>query len=290
MFAGRLGAAAAWTRAEIAMIQRILSGAIYALSTAIGVAAFLAPFFAPIVQQSAQPQAGAATAPLLLTALVGLCFLALLFEVQGSELSAKSVALLGILVAINSVLRFAEVAVPGPGGFSPIFMLIILTGYVFGGQFGFLMGTMTLLVSGLITGGVGPWLPYQMFAAGWVGLSAALLRPLIQRLGGEGRRGELIVLALFGALWGFAYGAIMNLWFWPYAAGPAQQYWVPGTGLVETLRRYLAFYVLTSLAWDALGAVGNVLLLLAFGAPIMRALRRFRDRLGFVYQPEWSEQ
>ena len=271
------------------MIQRILSGAIYALSTAIGIAAFLAPFFAPIVQQSAQPQAGAATAPLLLTALVGLCFLALLFEVQGSELSAKSVALLGMLVAINSVLRFAEVAVPGPGGFSPIFMLIILTGYVFGGQFGFLMGTMTLLVSGVITGGVGPWLPYQMFAAGWVGLSAPLIRPLIRMLGGGGRRGELLALALFGALWGFAYGAIMNLWFWPFAAGSTQQYWTPGIGLAETLRRYLAFYVLTSLVWDALGAAGNVLLILALGAPIVRALRRFRDRLGFVYQPEWSE-
>ncbi|HEU5098800.1 MAG TPA: ECF transporter S component [Roseiflexaceae bacterium] len=273
------------------MTQRILSAAIYALSTAIGVAAFLAPFFAPIIQPSAQQQAGAASAPLLLTALVGLCFVALLFEVQGSELNAKSVALLGILVAINAVLRFAEVAVPGPGGFSPIFMLIILTGYVFGGQFGFLMGAMTLLVSGIITGGVGPWLPYQMFAAGWVGLSA----PLIQRLGGAGRRlqasgfrGELIALALFGGLWGFAYGAIMNLWFWPYAAGPAQQYWSPGIDLAETLRRYLAFYVLTSLAWDALGAAGNVLLILAFGAPIVRALRRFRDRLGFVYQPDWS--
>jgi energy-coupling factor transport system substrate-specific component len=265
------------------MIQRTLSLAIYALSTAIGIAAFLAPFFAPIVQQSAQQQAGAATAPLLLTGLVGLCFLALLFEVQGSELSAKSVALLGILVAINSVLRFAEVAVPGPGGFSPIFMLIILTGYVFGGQFGFLMGTMTMLVSGVITGGVGPWLPYQMFAAGWVGLSAPLIRPIMKLLGGEGRRGELIALALFGALWGFAYGAIMNLWFWPFASGPAQQYWVPGTGLAETLRRYLAFYLLTSLAWDAFGAAGNVLLILAFGAPIVRALRRFRDRLGFVY-------
>jgi energy-coupling factor transport system substrate-specific component len=270
------------------MIQRILSGAIYALSSLIGVAAFLAPFFAPIVQHSAQ-QAGGATAPLLLTALVGLCFLALLFEVQGSELSAKSVALLGILVALNSVLRFAEVAVPGPGGFSPIFMLIVLTGYVFGGQFGFLMGTMTMLVSSLITGGVGPWLPYQMFAAGWVGLSAPLVRPLARGLGGEGRRGELIALALFGALWGFAYGAIMNLWFWPYATGPEQQYWTPGTGLADTLRRYMAFYALTSLVWDAFGAAGNVLLILIFGAPILRALRRFRDRLGFVYQPEWSE-
>lgn len=271
------------------MIQRLLSGAIYVLSTAIGVAAFLAPFFAPITRQGSMQQAGAATAPLLLTALVGLCFVALLLEVQGAALNAMSVALLGILVAINATLRFAEVAVPGPGGFSPIFMLIILTGYVFGGQFGFLMGAMTLLVSGVITGGVGPWLPYQMFAAGWVGLSTPLIRSLVSMIGGEGRRGEVIALALFGALWGFAYGAIMNLWFWPFAAGPAAQYWTPGVGLIETLRRYLAFYVLTSLIWDAFGAAGNVLLILAFGAPVIRALRRFRDRLTFVYRPHWSE-
>ena len=56
-------------------------------------------------------QAGAATAPLLLTALVGLCFVALLIEVQGSELSAKSVALLGVLAGPAG----AEVPVGGGG-------------------------------------------------------------------------------------------------------------------------------------------------------------------------------
>lgn len=267
------------------MIQRTLSGAIYVLSTLLGVAAFLAPFFAATVQTSSQQQAGAATAPLLLTALVGLCFVALLIEVQGSELSAKSVALLGVLVAINSAARFAEVAIPGPGGFTPIFMLIILAGYGFGGRFGFLMGAMTMLVSAVITGGVGPWLPYQMFTAGWVGLSAPLARPLVRALGGESHAAELVVLAALGALWGFAYGAIMNISFWPYATGPAAQYWVPGTSPSDTLRRYLAFYLLTSLAWDAFGAFGNVLLIVLFGAPVLRALRRFRDRMGFVYQP-----
>lgn len=266
--------------------QRLLSGAIYTLSSAIGILAFLAPFFAPVVQQGSGQQAGAATAPLLLTALVGFCFIALLFEVQGAALNAKTVALLGILVAINATLRFAEVAVPGPGGFTPIFILIILSGYIFGGQFGFLMGTMTMLVSALITGGVGPWLPYQMFAAGWVGLSCALLRLLLHALHLEGRRGEVVALALWGALWGFAYGALMNLWFWPYTAGPAAYYWTPGISVVETVQRYLAFYVLTSFVWDALGAVSNVVLILAFGVPIIRTLRRFHDRLAFVYQPD----
>ncbi|MBC8161465.1 MAG: ECF transporter S component [Roseiflexaceae bacterium] len=265
-----------------------MSGAIYLLSSAIGVMAFLAPFFTPLVQQDSGQQAGAATAPLLLSALVGLCFLALLFEVQGEMLGAKAVALLGILVAINAALRFAEVAVPGPGGFTPIFVLILLSGYVFGGKFGFLMGTMTLLVSALITGGVGPWLPYQMFAAGWAGLSAPLLWPLARLLRLEGRMGEVVLLAGFGALWGFAYGAIMNLWFWPFTIGPAVQSWTPGISAAETLQRYLAFYLLTSFVWDALGAVGNSLLILLFGAPIVRTLRRFHARLTFVYQPERS--
>jgi energy-coupling factor transport system substrate-specific component len=268
------------------MIQRILSWAIYGLSTAIGITAFLSPFFSAVAQQENTQLAGAATAPLLLTALVGLCFLALLFEVQGTMLGAKSVALLGILVAINATLRFAEVAVPGPGGFTPVFMLIILAGYVYGGTFGFLMGTMTLFVSAIITGGVGPWLPYQMFAAGWVGLSTTLMRPVARHMHLEGRMAEVILLAAFGALWGFAYGAIMNLWFWPFSVGSTEQYWTPGIGLGETLRRYLNFYLLTSFVWDALGALGNVVLILSFGAPILRALRRFHDRLVFVYRPD----
>jgi energy-coupling factor transport system substrate-specific component len=265
------------------MSRRLLSGAILALSGALGAAAFLAPFFTAAVAQDRMDRAGLASAPLLLSALVGLCFLALLFETQGAALSAKSVALLGILTAINAVLRFVEVIVPGPGGFSPVFMLIILAGYIFGAQFGFLLGAMTLLVSAIITGGIGPWLPYQMFAAGWVGLSAPLGRPLA-RLAGGGPRAELVLLAGWGALWGFGYGAVMNLWFWPYVSGPTEQYWAPGTGLVETVRRYMTFYALTSLAWDTFGAIGNALLIALFGAPIVRALRRFRTRLAFEYR------
>lgn len=269
------------------MIQRLLRIMIYGLSSAIGIMAFLSPFFAPVVQQNTQ-QTGAAIAPLLLTALVGLCFLALLFEVQGSMLGAKPVALLGILVAMNATLRFAEVAIPGPGGFTPIFMLIILAGYVYGGTFGFLIGTMTLFVSAIITGGIGPWLPYQMFAAGWVGLSTALIRPFAPYLRSEGRV-EIIILAVFAGVWAFAYGAIINLWFWPYSIGPVEQSWVPGIGIAAVFQRYLAFYIVTSLAWDMFGAIGNMILIASFGAPVLRTLRRFHDRLTYVYRPGSSE-
>ena len=64
-----------------------------------------------------------------------------------------------MLVAVNATLRFLEVALPGPGGFSPIFPLIVLAGYVFGGRFGFLMGALTLLVSAIVTGASGPGCP-----------------------------------------------------------------------------------------------------------------------------------
>jgi energy-coupling factor transport system substrate-specific component len=277
---------------------RILSAAIYGLSTGIGVFAFVYPFVAPSLASAAIGQAHNNDAPLILTALVGLCFIVLLLEVQGQAVNAKFVALLGILVSMNAALRFLDRAIPGPGGFSPIFFLIVLSGYVYGGRFGFLMGTLTLLVSALITGGVGPWLPYQMFAAGWIGMSAPLCRPLVRfgrALAGlwsqtqssepAVHRLEIVVLAAFAGLWGLAYGGILNVSFWPFAAGTADQYWEPGISLGETLHRYGAFYVATSLAWDVVRAAGNVLFTLVLGAPTLRVLRRFRQRFAFSYRP-----
>ena len=267
------------------MKRRALSGAIYALTTAIGLVAFLYPFLLPSLRSRGMGLAHSADAPLLLTALVGLAFVVLLLEVQGQAVNAKFVALLGVLVAMNSVLRFLEVAVPGPGGVSPVFFLIILTGYIYGGRFGFLMGALTLLVSGLITGSLGPWLPYQMLTAGWVGMSAPLCRPLVRRLAPRLPHAELIALAAFAALWGFLYGAVMNIWFWPFAIGPADQYWQPGIGIGEILGRYGTFYLATSALWDGLRAAGNVALVVAFGAPTLRALDRFRRRFAFDLQP-----
>lgn len=258
--------------------RRLLRALIYGLTTAIGLLAFVYP----VVMAGPATADGAINTPLLLTVVVGLSFVALLLEVQGDAANAKFVALLGILTAMNAALRFAEVAIPGPGGFSPIFFLIIVTGYAYGGRFGFLLGALTLLVSALITGGVGPWLPYQMLTAGWVGLSSPLLRPLARWLRVEGRWPEIALLALFGLGWGLLYGALMNLSSWTFLTGMGVQV----TTLRETLRQYGIFYVTTSLLWDLARGLGNVALMLAFGAPTLRALRRFHKRFSFTYQPQ----
>lgn len=264
------------------MRERILSGLIIALTTVIGIAAFLYPFWLPVAPASGVGAARAGEAPLLLTVLVGLSFLALLLEAQRAAEHALLVALLGVLTAMNAILRFIDVALPIPGGFSPIFVLIILSGYLFGGSFGFLMGAMTLIVSALLTGGIGPWLPYQMLTAGWVGLTAPLCRRLVRAPGG---RGEVLTLAAFGALWGFGYGAVINLWFWPFAGGAIEQSYQAGIGLTATLQRYLTFYLTTSFVWDLIGSVGNALLIGAFGRPMLQALRRFQRRFLFVIRP-----
>jgi energy-coupling factor transport system substrate-specific component len=147
------------------------------------------------------------------------------------------------------------------------------------------MGALTLLVSSLITGTMGPWLPYQMFTAGWVGLSAPLCRPTVWLFNGQGTWLEVVVLAFFGGFWGLMYGVMMNIWFWPYAIGPANQYWEPGVSLVEILQRYALFYLTTSFWWDTIRSIGNIAFILALGLPTLRIVRRFHQRFAFHYQP-----
>lgn len=218
--------------------------------------------------------------PLLLSGLVTFCLVALVFEAGAGGLGPRAVAVLGVLVATNSVLRFVEVAVPGPGGFSPVFLLIILTGYAYGARFGFLMGTLTLAVSAVVTGGVGPWLPYQMLVAGWTGLTAGWL-PRWPGSSGTVRRSETLLLAGFAALWGLAFGLVMTLWFWPFMDAGALPTGVAVGVAAGPIRRFLAFYLATSLGWDVFRAIGNALLILAAGAAVLGALRRIGRRFRF---------
>lgn len=253
-------------------MNRLATASIYGLVLLMGAAALLAPFLLP--QATTQEN----LAPLLTVLLLVISLTALLVEVQGQVVSAKIVAALGILVAITSVLRFIEVAIPGPGGFSPIFAPIILAGYVFGARFGFLLGAMAMLVSALITGGVGPWLPYQMFAAGWAGMTSGWLPHPRQP------RREIGLLLVWGFGWGLLYGLLLNLYTWPWLLGTAATSWQPGLSLGETAARYGAYYAATSLWWDFGRALGNGLLLLVLGQPAIRALSRFHRRFHYRVQ------
>lgn len=275
------------------MHRRLRStGWVVASASLLGLVAFLYPFLlsiggdptaAPSSASSAavvEPPARQAEAPILFAVLTGACLLAILVRLSAgggqSPSASKTVALLGVLVAIDATLRL----VPSLLGASPIFLLIILVGSVFGPSFGFLMGALTLSVSAFLTGGLGPWLPYQMLGAGWVGLTAGWLPA-----SGSPRR-RLAGLAGFGAAWGFLYGALLNLYAWPFAApgldADVGLYWLPGLGPAETIDRYTTFYLVTSLGHDLFRAIANAALVLLLGGPLLLVLERFRARF------EWA--
>ncbi len=234
-----------------------------------GIVAFLYPFFLPTRALGSLDNARAGDAPIAFFALLGLTLLTTLAAVEARGHDAKTVAVLGVLVATNATLRI----VPAPAGASGMFFLPILGGYVFGAEFGFLLGTLSMALSALATGGIGPWLPYQMWTLGWLGLTAGWLPHLPRH-----PRVEAALLAVFGAAWGFLFGAIMNLWFWPFVAGDPAQSWQAGLGVADAVRRYAVFYLATSFWWDVVGAAANFVVLLLFAAPLLRVLRRFRRR------------
>lgn len=271
--------------------MRHLSGAraswVVIIATVIGLIGFFYPFILPAVEPVAENRARAGEAPILFAAVTVLCLLAILLELDaglrdGSKQSiSKTVALLGVLVGADAALRLAPTVL----GASPIFLLIILTGAVFGPSFGFQMGVLTLLVSAFITGGIGPWLPFQMLAAGWIGLTAGW----IPRPSSDHR--WIALIAIFGAVWGLLYGALLNLWTWPFIAPGLEQdvglYWSPSLSFTETLAHYGRYYLVTSLWYDLFRAAANIVLVVTLGLPVIRTLERFHSR--FTWQP-WEEE
>lgn len=265
--------------------RRPLFALILALSGALGLWALARPFLDPAATaaaraaNSARAAARADDAALVFLLLAALCAVTVVAALETRRGDARTVAALGVLLAINAVLRL----VPGPPGFSAVFLLPILCGYALGPAFGFLLGALTMLVSAVLASGLGPWLPFQMLAAGWVGLASGWLPDL-----GRRPRLELAALAAWGAAAGLAYGALTNLWFWPFltadAAGAPGVTWQPGLGLRAAAARYGAFYLATSLWWDLGRAAGNSAFVLLAGRPVLRLLRRFAERFRFAVE------
>jgi energy-coupling factor transport system substrate-specific component len=255
--------------------QRTRPVLVYLLAVFVGAAAFLYPFWLP---STALPNtAHSGDAPLVAAVVGGLVVVAIALEVRKGTMTGASVAILGVLAAVAGLLRLLGL----PAGGNGIFFLIVLAGAAFGPRFGLLLGLCAMAVSAIITGGIGPWLPFQMLALAWMGGLAGLLGEITRHLA---PRVEVVVLAAYGWVWGFVYGAIMNLWFWPFVRDGGQLSWAPGLSLAETLHHYWSFYVATSLAWDAASALTNAVLILLTGVVLMRTLRRFAHRLDPVVE------
>jgi energy-coupling factor transport system substrate-specific component len=81
---------------------------------------------------------------------------------------------------------------------------------------------------------------------------------------------------------GLLDGLLLNLSFWPFARYYPEQIAFDPHGATSTnLLHWLRFDVTTSLGFDVPRAVGNALLILAVGAPVLLALRRVARRAAF---------
>ncbi len=232
--------------------------------TTAGIALFLWPF-------TGLGAPGTATA---FAVSVGCVVVLIAVEAMSRRLDTRGLAVIAAIAAIDSALRLALVF--GIGGFSPMFLLILCAGYAMGAEFGFLCGATTLLVSALVTAGVGPWLPYEMIAAGWVGAAAGLAGA--RRRGRTPGRRDIVVLGVLGVVSGFAYGAVMDVWDWTFFRGAADIGYVTGLSAGAVATRFAHFYLATSLVYDCFRAVGNAVLVLLVGVPILSALVRLRRR------------
>jgi energy-coupling factor transport system substrate-specific component len=244
----------------------------------VGVVAFTWPFF--VTGDFARDHGN--DAPWLFAVLLGLLAVVCLAEVTAGRLDAKTIAVLGVAAAAGGGLRLLSA---GTAGLEPMFFVVIVAGRVLGPGVGFVSGALAVTTGALLTGGVGPWLPFQMICAGGIGLGAGVLPA---RAGG---RSERWVLAAYALVTGLGFGLVMNLWFWPFlgANSPSGMGFVPGAPLSENLAHYGLFYLATSLGWDLPRGVLNAVLVVVAGPALLRVFRRGARRAAFgvpvVFQP-----
>jgi len=256
------------------------SGLLMALTSLAGLAMFAWPLVVPV---GSGPQ-HVADAPFVFIVMLPLLVLLVLAQLAEGGIDAKALAVLGVLSAVNAALRPLAA---GANGVETVFFLLILGGRVFGPGFGFVLGCTSMFASALLTAGVGPWLPFQMLASAWVGLGAGLLP---RRIVGRPIKGvaEIGLLVAYGILCAYLFGALMNLWFWPFLTGatmggPPGLAYIPGAPLLQNLRRFLVFSLVSSTAvWDTGRAITNSVLLIALGPGVLGILRRAVAKANFA--------
>ncbi len=236
----------------------------------------LAMFLWPLLLDPSGQQSHAGDAPLVFVVILPALLAVVLAELADGVIDTKAVAMLGVLSALGAALRPVGA---GVAGIETVFFLLVLAGRVYGPGFGFVLGNTTLFASALLTGGIGPWLPFQMLAAGWVGLGAGLLPRRTAMRG----RAEIALLAAYGAASAYAYGFLMNLWFWPFAlGGDTELSFVAGAPVWENVHRFVLYTLATSsLGWDTGRALTNAAAIAVLGSAVLYVLRRAARRAAF---------
>jgi len=185
---------------------------------------------------------------------LGVTVLALLLFWSGFErrqTGSRRMVVVAILTALSVVGRFIPVI-------KPIAAITILTAIYLGGEAGFLVGSLSAILSNFYFG-QGPWTPFQMLAWGLVGLVAGFLATPLKK--------SRVALIVYGVAAGAGFSLIMDVWSVLWYRG----YFDPS---------YYFVAVGTSLPHMLLYAAGNALFLWWLGAPVGHKLERLHVRYG----------
>ena len=260
---------------KTADIVRFKGASLFALiaTSAVSAIGFLWPFF--ISEKQDHPQ-------WIFLLATPFALLLLLISVSNKSLDSKSVALLAVLSALIAALRPMGT---GAVGIEPMWFVLILSARVFGASFGFLLGTISMFLSAILTGGLGPWVAYQSFAAGWIGLGVALIPKKVKG------KIEIAALACYGIIAAEFFGIAMDLQFWPWTLGADTQLsYRAGAPLGENFSHFISYHFLSSMAWDIPRAVFTASLILFTAKPVLHTLRRAHTRAAFMTPIEFIER
>ncbi|MBQ6052901.1 MAG: ECF transporter S component [Clostridia bacterium] len=185
---------------------------------------------------------------------VAVIMLSMLLFVSGFEkkkTGTRRLIIVAIMTALSVVGRFIPI-------FKPVTALTVITAVYIGGEAGFLVGSLSALISNFWFG-QGPWTPFQMFAWGMIGLVGGLLSKFLKK--------SHAALITYGVLAGIVYSFIMDFWalIW--------------NNEIISFEAYLASLV-TAIPYTAVYAVSNMLFFALLAKPFGEKLERVKLKYG----------
>ena len=258
----------------------IRSATVLTVASIAGLTMFIWPL---LVRVDSDAYGNRVDAPFVFIGILPIVIVVVLAEFSEGGIDTKALAMLGVLAAINAALRPLGA---GTAGIELVFFTLVLAGRVFGAGFGFALGCISMFASALLTAGVGPWLPFQMLGAAWIGMGAGLLPKSVR-----GKR-EIAMLVAYAVVISYAFGFLMNLTFWPFLVGvestvtQANIAFVAGDSAVDNLHRFVVYTIVTTSAgWDTGRAITNSLAIIVLGPAVLNTLRRAARRASYGPPP-----
>lgn len=165
-----------------------------------------------------------------------------------ARLGVRGLCAVAILTALSAAGRALTSGIPSV---QPSSFIIMVCGATLGGGAGLFCGMLTAVLSNLMLGSLGPYTVWQMLLWGMMGLLSP--KPM---------NANVVIRVLYGAVWGFVFGWVMNLWF-------------PLAGFIPlTLTNFIAACV-ASFSFDLAHALCNAGLCLVFGGVFIGIVRRY---------------